>query len=87
MAKRFDNGGQRVTSCCGSYSTYMDASDDPMDDQVLCCKACYNEVEFGEGDGSEVRAGGNEDLYHSNLAAEKETWIEQSIMRAKMERV
>ena len=36
--------GTRLTNCCGAYSTYMDT------DQ-LCCKACYNPVEDGEGDG------------------------------------
>ena len=35
--------GTRLTNCCGAYSTYMDT------DQ-LCCKACYNPVEDGEGD-------------------------------------
>ena len=48
MEKRYDKDGQRVTSCCGSYSTYHD--------ETLCCKSCYNEVDFGEGDGSEFRA-------------------------------
>lgn len=36
--------GTRLTDCCGAYSTYMDTDE-------LCCKACYNPVEYGEGDG------------------------------------
>lgn len=66
MAKRYDNGGQRVTSCCGCYSTYMDAGDGT---QILCCKSCYEEVEFGEGDGSEFADGIDQDLYYKNLIA------------------
>ena len=72
MEKRYDKGGQRVTSCCGSYSTYMDSGEG---DQVLCCKACYNEVDFGEGDGSEFRPGMSDagrDLYYKNLFAAEE---------------
>ena len=46
MTKKYDpENGCRLTDCCGAYSTFMD------DD--LCCKACFNTVEFGEGDGSE----------------------------------
>lgn len=48
MAKRYDENGQRLTNCCGAYSTYMDG-------EVLCCKKCYRGVGFGEGDGSEYR--------------------------------
>ena len=69
MDKRYDKGGQRVTSCCGSYSTYHD--------ETLCCKACYNEVDFGEGDGSEFRAGVNEDLYYKNVFAAEEVEAER----------
>ena len=44
--KRYDKtSGQRVTNCCGVYSTYH--GDD------LCCKVCWNLVEIGEGDGNE----------------------------------
>lgn len=67
--KRYDDGGQRVTSCCGSYSTYMDAG---YGTEILSCKACYNEVDFGEGDGSEFKAGMTEvdiDLYYKNVYA------------------
>lgn len=37
--------GQRLTDCCGTYSTYCE--------ETLCCKACYHEVDVGQGDGSE----------------------------------
>ena len=65
MTKRYDDGGQRVTSCCGCYSTYGD-------DGVLCCKRCYNEVDFGEGDGSEFFPGVDEDIYYKNVFAAEE---------------
>ena len=48
MAKRYDDTGQRMTDCCGAFSTYMDG-------EILCCKKCYREVELGQGDGSEYR--------------------------------
>ena len=62
MDKRYDKGGQRVTSCCGSYSTYMDDGYNGL--TMLCCKKCYNEVDFGEGDGSEFRDGVDVDEYY-----------------------
>lgn len=34
----------RLTDCCGAYSTYAH-------DGALSCKACWHEVEPGEGDG------------------------------------
>ena len=37
--------GGRMTDCCESFST--------IDDGPLYCKKCYEEVEWGEGDGSE----------------------------------
>lgn len=37
----------RVTDCCGAHSTFHDTT--------LCCKACWEEVSFGEGDGTEYR--------------------------------
>ena len=43
----YDEDGQRLTSCCGCYSTYQDG--------FLCCKRCYEFVPIGEGDGSEYR--------------------------------
>jgi len=73
--KRYDAGGQRVTSCCGCYSTYCDA--------VLCCKNCYNEVEIGEGDGSEFRFGVDEDLYYSDVFAAEELAAERLVYVAK----
>lgn len=39
--------GMRLTDCCVAHSTYH------MDDDSLCCKVCWQEVERGEGDGSE----------------------------------
>ena len=50
---RYDEHGQRVTTCCGVYSTYT-AGWSNMGD-VLCCKKCWHEVPVGEGDGSEFR--------------------------------
>lgn len=79
VTKRYDDGGQRVTSCCGCYSTYMDAGDGS---EVLCCKACYNEVDFGEGDGSEFRAGVDPDLYYKNLFAAEEVEAERRAFQA-----
>ena len=38
--------GCRLTDCCNAYSTYMELD--------LCCKACYEPVEPGEGDGGET---------------------------------
>lgn len=54
--KKFDSLGQRLTDCCGTYSTY---ADDGMggDMVVLVCRACYGLVEDGEGDGTEFREG------------------------------
>lgn len=45
MSKRYDENGQRVTDCCGCYSTYCG--------EVLVCKNCYHAVGIGEGDGAE----------------------------------
>lgn len=42
--------GDRLTSCCGAYSTF------DLDDKVLVCRACQKEVPLGEGDGSIPRA-------------------------------
>jgi len=44
--KKYDSDGHRLTNCCGAFSTFMEG-------EVLCCKACYREVSFGEGDGSD----------------------------------
>lgn len=46
---RYDENGQRLTDCCGVYSTYSG--------ETLCCKKCWHAVEFGQGDGSEYREG------------------------------
>ena len=52
---RYDEGGQRLTTCCGCYSTYYDAD--------LVCKSCYHIVPHGEGDGTEFREGVTVDSY------------------------
>jgi hypothetical protein len=44
---RFNKEGMRMTDCCGACSTFSEG--------LLCCKACYQPVGFGEGDGSECR--------------------------------
>lgn len=41
--KHYDR--QRLTDCCGVFSTYTGDGD-------LVCKKCYGDVEPGEGDGS-----------------------------------
>ena len=43
--------GMRLTDCCAAVSTYMD---DGYGNQELTCKACYYEVDNGQGDGDEV---------------------------------
>lgn len=44
--KRFSvHTKRRLTDCCGAHSTYMESD--------LCCKACYNTVPHGQGDGVE----------------------------------
>lgn len=65
--KRYDEHGQRVTDCCGTYSTYMD--DGSGEDMVLCCKRCYQEVGFGEGDGEEFRPGVEPSDYYAAMFA------------------
>jgi hypothetical protein len=47
--RHFAEDGVRLTDCCGAYSTYVDFA--------LCCKACYNEVPVGQGDGAETQDG------------------------------
>lgn len=67
--KKYDTHGQRVTDCCGSYSSYMDVDNEGT--QGLCCKRCYEEVGFGQGDGGEFREGVTPDEYYK-LAFAKE---------------
>lgn len=43
--KNYDPDGVRLTDCCAAFSTYHGS--------MLCCKACFNEVSNGEGDGTE----------------------------------
>ena len=45
----YGTDGQRLTSCCGAYSTFVEGT--------LCCKKCYHEVPTGEGDGTEYADG------------------------------
>ena len=58
---RYDDLGQRVTDCCGTYSTYHEGPDGLT---YLVCKRCYASVEIGEGDGNEFREGVNPDEYY-----------------------
>ena len=44
-------GGMRLTDCCAAVSTYMDGG---TGSQELSCKACYHEVDNGQGDGDQV---------------------------------
>ena len=53
---RYDEGGQRLTTCCGCYSTYYDAD--------LVCKSCYHIVPDGEGDGTDFLSIRHEATYH-----------------------
>jgi len=55
MAQRYDDTGQRLTDCCGAYSTFMEGDTTAECGDILCCKKCYREVELGQGDGSEYR--------------------------------
>lgn len=43
--------GDRLTNCCGMYSTFL--CNGTPDAMTLCCKGCYHEVPFGQGDGNE----------------------------------
>lgn len=52
--KHYAEDGQRLTDCCGCYSTYMDSTH-RGDPQVLCCKKCCHPVAHGQGNGSEYR--------------------------------
>lgn len=47
LPNRYDRDGMRLTNCCGAHSTFTDDG--------LACKACYELVEFGEGDGNEYK--------------------------------
>jgi hypothetical protein len=47
-APHYNDDGMRLTNCCKAHSTYCD--------HVLCCKACWHQVDEGQGDGSEYRA-------------------------------
>ena len=81
MELRDDEGGQRVTSGCGCYSTYMD---DGRLGEMLCCKQCYRAVENGEGDGSEFAPGIDIDLYYKNVFAQHEREQEQQAFLRSM---
>lgn len=63
---KYDEDGMRMTDCCGAASTYMEGQ--------LCCKACYNLVDFGEGDGTEWQEG-------SKYASMMETRTKQALER------
>ena len=42
---RYGDDGTLLTACCGSYSTFDE-------DGSLMCKTCFEDVPFGQGDGS-----------------------------------
>ena len=44
--RNYDEKGMRLTDCCGAVSTYDEYGQ-------LYCKACYEPVRPGEGDGTE----------------------------------
>lgn len=52
LRKRWADDGCRLTDCCGVYSTFFETT--------LVCRKCYEEVEFGEGDGTEWANGRTE---------------------------
>lgn len=73
---KYDLLGQRLTGCCGSFSTYMDMDHGDHHGheihQALCCKACYRPVSLGEGDGCQFRDGVDpDDYYRKTFAAER----------------
>ena len=51
VEKVYDDKGIRLTDCCSAYSTHAE------DDGRLICKACYVDVDLGEGDGNETKEG------------------------------
>jgi|TARA_R110000744_G_scaffold85947_1_gene167961 hypothetical protein len=66
MDVQYDDHGQRMTDCCGSYSTWFAHGLEP---EVLCCKKCYREVSLGEGDGNEFRKGITAEKYYKEALA------------------
>lgn len=50
--ERYDADGTRLTDCCGAFSTYHM---EPDGSSTLCCRACWREVPYGQGDGTEKR--------------------------------
>jgi hypothetical protein len=56
--KKYDAHGQRMTDCCGTFSTFGDdVGLHNLDSVELCCKKCWGLVGMGEGDGTEFRDG------------------------------
>jgi len=47
ITKKYNAEGERMTDCCGTYSSYYDID--------LCCKKCKFYVGIGEGDGTEFK--------------------------------
>ena len=45
--KQYHDDGRRLTDCCGCFSTYHD--------DELVCRACYQQVGVGQGDGDEEK--------------------------------
>jgi len=58
----------KKTKCCDAYSTYHE-------DGTLCCKVCWNEVEIGEGDGSEY-----EEVEESKTTKSYNKLIDESLL-------
>jgi hypothetical protein len=62
----YDCDGQRLTDCCGAYSSFYEVNNIGHID-TLCCKKCGHEVSMGEGDGNEYR--NERDRLRAELAA------------------
>lgn len=51
---QYDREGNRLTDCCGVYSTYVEG----MEEQpLLVCRNCYQQVPRGQGDKDPEREG------------------------------
>ena len=56
---KYSSDGIRLTDCCGAFSTYFD--------NILCCKNCWQEVSYGQGDGEETYQGNNQEQNHETI--------------------
>ena len=64
--RRYNNVGMRLTDCCAAASTFHD--------EDLCCKHCWEVVEFGKGDGTEYRPIPTPDKLTTQIAEEIASW-------------